>query len=43
MIDVLRPATPGALKPYEISAVIGKKVLSDLPYGKEIHRQDLED
>lgn len=43
MIDVLRPATPGALKPYEISAVIGKKVLSDLPYGKEITRQDLED
>lgn len=43
MIDVLRPATPGALKPYEISAVIGKKVLSDLPYGKEITQQDLED
>ena len=43
MIDVLRPATPGSLKPYEISAVIGKKVLSDLPYGKEITRQDLED
>lgn len=43
MIDVLRPATPGALKPYEIPVVIGKKVLSDLPYGKEITRQDLED
>ena len=43
MIDVLRPATPGSLKPYEISAVIGKKVLSNLPYGKEITRQDLED
>jgi N-acetylneuraminate synthase len=36
MIDVLRPATPGAIKPPEIPAVIGCKVLVDIPAGKEI-------
>lgn len=41
MIDVLRPATPGALLPYEIPAVIGKKLLVDLPAGHEMHWLDL--
>ncbi len=36
MIDVLRPATPGAIKPDEIGAVIGKRALSDMPFGKEL-------
>lgn len=41
MIDVLRPATPGAIKPSEIEAVIGTKALHDLPFGKELCWTDL--
>jgi sialic acid synthase SpsE len=36
MIAVLRPATPGAIQPFEIEDVIGKKALVDLPAGKEL-------
>lgn len=43
MIDVLRPATPGAILPPEIDRVIGTKALHDLPYGKEIRWTDLGD
>jgi sialic acid synthase SpsE len=41
MIDVLRPATPGAIKPYEIANVLGTKALTDLPLGKELRWTDL--
>jgi N-acetylneuraminate synthase len=41
MIDVLRPATPGAILPYEIEQVIGKRALVDLPAGKELRWVDL--
>ena len=41
MIDVLRPATPGAIKPHEIPDVIGKRALHDLPFGKELRWTDL--
>lgn len=41
MIDVLRPATPGAIKPYEIEAVIGTRALHDIPAGKELRWTDL--
>jgi sialic acid synthase SpsE len=41
MIDVLRPATPGAIKPPEIPQVVGKRALVDLPYGKELRWADL--
>jgi sialic acid synthase SpsE len=41
MIDVLRPATPGAIKPYEIPDVIGTKALVDMPVGKELRWTDL--
>ena len=41
MIDVLRPATPGAVKPHEIQNVIGKKALIDMPLGKELRWVDL--
>ncbi len=43
MIDVLRPATPGAIKPHEIQDVIGTKALHDLPAGKELRWVDLGD
>lgn len=36
MIDVLRPAIPGAIKPDQLSAVIGTKVIVDVPSGKEL-------
>ena len=41
MIDVLRPATPGALLPSEIPAVLGKKLLGDIPAGHELRWLDL--
>lgn len=41
MIDVLRPATPGAIKPYEVQAVIGTRALHNLPSGKELRWTDL--
>lgn len=40
-ISVLRPATRGAIQPYEIDAVIGTRVLADLPAGKELRWTDL--
>jgi len=41
MIDVLRPATPGAILPCEIEAVIGCKARVDIPCGKELRWTDL--
>jgi sialic acid synthase SpsE len=41
MIDVLRPATPGAIKPDQIQNVIGTKALCDMPPGKELRWTDL--
>ncbi len=41
MIDVLRPATPGAIKPDQIGDVIGKRALSDMPLGKELRWTEL--
>jgi N-acetylneuraminate synthase len=36
MIDVLRPATTGAIPPYEIEAVIGTRALADIPAGEAL-------
>ncbi len=41
MIDVLRPATPGAIKPDQIDLVVGKRALVDLPFGKHLCWTDL--
>lgn len=41
MIDVLRPATPGAILPDKISEVVGKKARVDIPFGREIRWTDL--
>lgn len=41
MIDVLRPATPGAIKPDQLQNVIGTKALSDMLAGKELRWTDL--
>ncbi len=36
MIDVLRPAVPGAIQPYEVESVLGTKALKEIPAGKEL-------
>jgi sialic acid synthase SpsE len=36
LIDVLRPATPGAIQPYEIDAVIGTRAIVDIPAGEAL-------
>ncbi len=41
MLEVLRPATPGALMAWDIPGVLGKKAVADLPYGKELRSSDL--
>ncbi|HZD55480.1 MAG TPA: N-acetylneuraminate synthase family protein [Anaerolineales bacterium] len=41
MIDVLRPATKGAILPYEVENVIGTRALKDIPRGKELRWTDL--
>ncbi len=43
MIDVLRPATPGAILPYEVDAVIGKRATVALACGQELHWTQLGD
>lgn len=43
MIDVLRPATPGAILPPEIGKVIGMRALVDIPSGKELRWVQLRD
>ena len=41
MLKVLRPATPSAVKPYDIGQLLGTKALHDLPEGKEIRWVDV--
>ena len=41
MLEVLRPATPGALMAWDIPLVLGKKALSDISFGKELLETDL--
>ena len=41
MVEVLRPATPGAILPPEIPIVIGTRALEDIPFGREIKWTDL--
>lgn len=43
MIDVLRPATPGAILPPYIIQVVGTRAVKDMPAGKELRWTDLGD
>jgi sialic acid synthase SpsE len=43
MIDVLRPATPGALLAWDFDNVVGKKARNNMPHGKEIRWMDLSE
>lgn len=37
MVDVLRPATPGAIAPNQINLVVGMRAVTDIPAGKELY------
>jgi N-acetylneuraminate synthase len=41
MIQVLRPATPGSIMPFEIQAVLGTQAVRDIPFGRELRWTDL--
>lgn len=41
MIDVLRPATPGAIRPDRVAEVLGTRAISDIPHGRELRWVDL--
>jgi N-acetylneuraminate synthase len=41
MIEPLRPNTPGAIQPWEVEAVVGKKAIVDIPFGKELRWEEL--
>jgi N-acetylneuraminate synthase len=41
MLEVLRPATPGALMAWDIPSVVGRKAAHDMVYGKEVRASDL--
>ena len=41
MIDMLRPATPGAIRPDQVYQVVGTRALKDIPMGKELRWTDL--
>jgi N-acetylneuraminate synthase len=43
MIVVLRPATPGAIEPFEIDSVLGLKALKDITLGQELRWTQLGD
>jgi N-acetylneuraminate synthase len=43
MIDVLRPAAPGAIPPYEVDLVIGKRATVPLACGQELRWTQLGD
>jgi N-acetylneuraminate synthase len=36
MVDVLRPATKGAILPYEIEALLGLRALEEIQAGQEL-------
>ena len=43
MIDVLRPATPGAILPDQLQAVLGLRAIKAIPCGKELRWADLQE
>jgi N-acetylneuraminate synthase len=43
MIEILRPATPGALMSWDLEKVIGMKARHDMPFGKDLRWTDLEE
>lgn len=42
MLESLRPNVPGAIQPWEVAQVIGKRARADIPFGKELRWTDVE-
>jgi sialic acid synthase SpsE len=42
MLEALRPAPPGAVMPFDLPRVIGKKLICDLPQGEHLRWSSLE-
>jgi len=42
MVDVLRPATPGAIKPHELASIVGTRARHDMERGREFRWTDLD-
>jgi hypothetical protein len=41
MVEPLRPAVSGAVLPWDLDKLIGKKALIDMPYGKEFKWENI--
>ncbi|MBU0511297.1 MAG: N-acetylneuraminate synthase family protein [Chloroflexi bacterium] len=41
MVEPLRPAAPGALMPWELDNLVGKKALIDMPYGMDLRWENI--
>jgi len=41
MVEPLRPASPGAVMPWELDAIVGKKALVDMPYGMDLRWENV--
>ena len=41
MLEVLRPASPGALMAWDLERVVGQQAKADIPFGKDIQESDL--
>jgi N-acetylneuraminate synthase len=41
MVEPLRPATDGAVMPWEIDSLIGKTALVDMPYGMDLRWENI--
>jgi sialic acid synthase SpsE len=41
MVEPLRPAATGAIMPWEVDEVIGKKALIDMPYGMDLRWENI--
>ena len=41
MVEPLRPAAPGAIMPWELDTLVGKKSLIDIPYGMDLRWENV--
>ncbi|MEK6221877.1 MAG: N-acetylneuraminate synthase family protein [Chloroflexota bacterium] len=42
MLEILRPATPGAVMAWELDKLVGAKALADIPFGKDMQWSDVD-
>jgi N-acetylneuraminate synthase len=41
MVEPLRPAAKGAIMPWELDAIVGKKALVDMPFGMDLRWESI--